>query len=69
MKILGPPLLADGPSAHLKWISKALDSEKRYLALFDQDGTDRGPKGDQKKKWSVASRKSCITTWHLSDGR
>ena len=36
-KILGPPLLVD-TTAHLKWISKALDSEKRYLALFDQDG-------------------------------
>ena len=35
-KILGPPLLAETSTAH-KWISKALDSEKRYLALFDQE--------------------------------
>ena len=63
VKILGPPLLADGPAAHLKWISKALDSEKRYLALFDQDGTERGPKGDRKKNGQLHPEKA----WHLSD--
>eukprot|EP00434_Breviolum_minutum_P000953 symbB.v1.2.000839.t1/scaffold37.1/size397765/11 len=31
--------VADSPQAHLKWMFKALTSEKRYLALFDQDTT------------------------------
>ena len=41
INMLNPDSLpvADSPQAHVKWMFKALTSEKRYLALFDQDTT------------------------------